>query len=213
MDYVSYENEVELLRSLVTSLSNLKSKLKRKEYVEQKREQEKITEILNESLEKNVLVLGKDNDDKGLRKMKRIAQVLSDNAYSPVLLKELPEINFLSLEGKMIRVGGLSRFIVAEDSRPSGHIDELSLCVACEYITATVREAGTASTWMQAHYPMLYNFINRFCYSETATGNVKDDLCDKTYCSLETATEEAIKWAEKRITIQSKYFKNHFPFY
>jgi nucleoside 2-deoxyribosyltransferase len=207
--YVPYEKTDEFLRLLVASLLRLKPKLKRKEYIEQKKEEKTLADILSNSLEKNVLILGKDSDDEGLTKMKRIAKVLSDNDYSPVTLKELPEITYLSFEDKMIRIGALSRFVIVEDTRASGHIDEVRLCAECQYITATVREAGTSSTWMQAHYPAQYSFINRFCYSETAKSIVKDELCDKIYCSLEKATEEAITWAEKRIGHQKKYF-NHY---
>jgi hypothetical protein len=208
-EYFLYEESAEFFKFLVASLLNLKSKLKRKEYVEQKKGENTLADVLNDSLEKNVLVLGKDSDDEGLKKMKRIAKVLSGNGYFPVTLKELPEITYLSLEDKMIRVGALSRFILAEDTRASGHIDEVKLCVDCQYITATIREAGTSSTWMQAHYPMQYNFINRFCYSETGKAKVKDELCEKTSCSLEKATEDAIAWAEKRIKRQQSYLNRY----
>lgn len=207
--YFPYENNAEFLRSLITSLFNLKPKLKRKEYVEQKKGEKTIADVLNNSLEKNVLVLGKDSDTEGQAKMERIAKVLGDNGYSPVILRNLPEIKYLSFEDKMIRVGALSRFIIVEDTRASGHIDEIRLCVECQYITASVREAGRSSTWMQAHYPIHYNFINRFCYSGTATKNVKDELCDKIQSSLEKATEEAIIWAEERIRFQENYFNTH----
>ena len=113
----------------------------------------------------------------------------------------------LSLEGKMIRVGGLCRFVVAEDSRASGHIDEIRLCASCQFITATIREVGTSSTWMQAHYPIQYNFMNRFCYRNGKDSiTIGDDLCQNNYASIEEATDEAISWAEKRIKEQEKYF-------
>lgn len=206
--YFQYEKRADLFGLLVASLRKLKPKLSRAEYIEQKKEEKTLAEVLSNSLEKNVLVLGKDSDEKGLAKMKRIAKVLSDKGYSPVSLKELPEITYLSFEDKMIRVGALSRFIIAEDTRASGHIDEVRLCVECQYITATVREAGTSSTWMQAHYPMQYNFINRFCYSGKKMSG-KDELCDKIYPSLEKATENAMKWAESRIKYLQEYFNSH----
>src|SRR5208283_4463296 len=60
--YFEYKNSAELFRSLVTSLRQLKSELKRTDYIEQKKEEKTISDVLNSSLEKNVLVLGKDSD-------------------------------------------------------------------------------------------------------------------------------------------------------
>jgi hypothetical protein len=204
--FITYETNDELLRFLLSTLLIFKSQLKRPEYVRKKEEQNRIADVLMGSLQKNVLVLGKDSDEEGLAKIERIATVVHNKGYFPVKLKELPEIKYLSLEDKMIRVGGLCRFIIAEDSKPSGHIDEVRLCAECQYITATVREAGTASTWMQAHYPLQYNFMNRFCYRNTQKTGLRDPLCGNVYDSLETATEEAIMWAEKRIKDQTRYF-------
>ena len=206
--YFQYEGRNELFQQLATSLLSLKPNLKRTEYIEQKREENTIAEILNNSLKKNVLVIGKDSDTEGLEKMKRIVQILTSKGYSPVILRELPEIKFLSLERKMISVGSLSRFIIAEDSIASGHIDELRLCVECQFITATIRQARRISTRMQEDYHLLYNFINRFCYDEILTNPIQDELCEKIYPSIEEATEDAISWAENRIRIQQMLFSN-----
>jgi len=171
------------------------------------KDENRIINLLKDSLRKNVLILGKDSDEEGLVKINRIADVLVKKGYEPVMLKKLPEIIYLSLEGKMIRVGALCRFVVAEDSRASGHIDEIRLCANCQFITATVREVGTSSTWMQAHYPIQYNFMNRFCYKTVKDSiTIGDKLCRNIYASIEEATYKAIAWAEKRIKEQEKYF-------
>lgn len=208
--YVQYETNNELYQKISLSLSNYRSSLEKVGYMQKKRDEKKIIDILRNSLEKNALVLGKDSDEEGIKKINRIADVLRKKRYEPVMLKKLPEIEYLSLEDKMIRVGALCRFVIAEDSRPSGHIDEVRLCADCQFITATVREVGTASSWMQAHYPRQYNFINRFCYKDKGSITFKDNLCQCTYDSLEVATDEAIQWAEKRIKEQAKYFKSMY---
>ena len=202
---VYYETDEELFLSLSSTLSELKSRLQTPEFISKKKEEDKLIDTLRRSLQKNVLVLGKDSDDEGIRKINRISGILGSEGYQPVKLKELPEIKFLSLEDKMIRIGGLCRFVVAEDSRPSGHIDEVRLCANCQYITATVREVGTASTWMQAHYPLQYGFMSRFCYGCNTDG--RDTLCDNVYETLELATRKAAEWAEERLNHQEKYFR------
>lgn len=204
---VTYETREELLQQLIVTLSTLRLHLERPEYVSKKKEEKKIFDVLQDSLQSNILVLGKDSDEEGRSKIERISSVLRNERYKPIKLRELPEIKYLSLEDKMIRIGGLCRFVVAEDSRPSGHIDEVRLCASCQYITATVREAGTGSTWMQAHYPQQYSFMKRFCYErEKGSLSGKDILCTKIYDTLEIATKEAAAWAEKRIKYQEKVF-------
>lgn len=204
--YFPYESHTAFLNLLSDHLSWFKSQFEKPDRIQRKEEQNKIMDILKNSLRQNVLVLGKDSDEEGLAKIKRIMSVLVNHRYVPVKLKDLSEIMFLSPEDKMTRVGGLCRFIIAEDSRPSGHIDELRLCVDCQYITATVREAGTAATWMQSHYPVQYKFMNRFCYRNVKKATMRDSLCANVNDSLEIATEKAIEWAEKRIKTQELYF-------
>lgn len=204
---ITYYETLDDLRRLLTSfLIQLRTELKKPRYSLAKEEENKLTSILEKSMKTNVLVLGKDSDTEGLRKIDRISTVLKSKGYNPVTLKNLPEIKHLSLEGKMIRVGALTRFVLAEDSRPSGHIDEVNICARCEYVTATLREIGSGSTWMQAHYPIQYNFMNRFCYRNGRSLKIHDSLCDKVYETLEESVEKAISWAEKRIAEQEREF-------
>jgi hypothetical protein len=203
---IYYETLDDLRHHLSLFLAQLRTKLKKPCYSLAKEEENKLTSILEQSMKTNVLVLGKDSDPEGIRKIDRISTVLKTKGYNPVLLKKLPEIKYLSLEGKATRVGALTRFVIAEDSRPSGHIDEVNICARCEYVTATLREIGAGSTWMQAHYPIQYNFMNRFCYRNGRLTKIHDSLCDKAYETLEESAEKAIAWAEKRIAEQEREF-------
>jgi len=168
-----------------------------------------IIDQLKASLDKNVLVLGRDSDGEGMEKINTIKTVLERLHFNGLTLKELPEIEFISLESKMARVAALCRFIIVEDSRASGHIDELKICVTNEFITVIVREAGTGSTWMQSHYPMLYNYVRRFCYKGLNKAE-SDDLCDSIEPTLEKAVENGIVWANDRIEYQARQFKTFY---
>jgi len=205
-EIVYYRELRELQHLLVSSLAKLLSSLRRPEYYAARKEVGNLVSILEKTLKTNVLVLGKDSDAEGLEKINRIKTVLRSKGYDPVSLKDLPEIKHISLEGKMIRVGGLTRFVIAEDSRPSGHIDEVNICARCEYVTATVRVVGSASTWMQAHYPMVYTFMDRFCYLDNQPNGSRDSLCDSVYSTLEKSAEAAIGWAEEYIANQEKEY-------
>jgi len=174
-----------------------------------KRWESQIWQNIVDSNKRSVLILGKDNDEEGWKNIQRIKRLVSSKGYYPLILKELPELEHVSLERKMLVLGALARFVIAEDSRPSGHIDEVKICAINEFITTTLREAGTGSTWMQAHYPTMYSFMNRFCY-EGAKGHVGDSLCSHIYPSLEEAVHAAVKWAEDRISEQERAFKDMY---
>jgi hypothetical protein len=201
-----YHSPTEFFSILVNFLNRFKEKFSEREHIEQRERQENVMDIIRTSVRQNVLVLGKDSDNEGLLRINKIMNVLSNNQYNPIKLKDLPDITFLSIEDKMLRVAALCRFIIAEDSRPSGHIDELKICTNCQYITATVREAGTGSTWMQAHYPIQFSFMNRFCYAGQRLAH--DSLCSQVFRSIEMATEKAINWAEARIALQEYTFRS-----
>jgi len=203
---IYYDSLNELRRALISSLTTMSRLLKHKYYA-LRIEEDNLISILKKTIKTNVLVLGRDSDSEGLCRMNRIIKCLEKEGYTPVSLKNLPEIQHISLEGKMIRVGALTRFVIAEDSRPSGHIDEVNLCARCEYVTATVKEVGSASTWMQAHYPMIYRFMNRFCYLNGLSKSVRDSLCDNVYPTLEEGVKAAIKWAEECIKEQEKEYR------
>jgi hypothetical protein len=99
-------------------------------YTEKRNDENTIMDVLKDSLEKNVLVLGKDSDDVGMGRIDRIAEILKEKEYNPIILKKsLPEIKYLSFEDKMLRVGALCRFIIVEDSRAAGQIDEIKIYV------------------------------------------------------------------------------------
>lgn len=203
---IYYDSLNELHRVLISSLTNM-SRLLGHKYYALRTEEDNLISILKKTIKTNVLVLGKDSNLEGLCRMNRITKYLEKEGYTPVSLKNLPEIQHISLEGKMIRVGALTRFVIAEDSRPSGHIDEVNLCARCEYITAVVREVGSASTWMQAHYPIIYRFMNRFCYLDGLSKSVRDSLCDNVYPTLEESVKAAVKWAEKCIKEQEREYR------
>lgn len=206
---IRYDSLAELQKSLISSLALisrlLASRLSKREYRSLRVEEASLISTLKKTMKTNILILGKDSDSEGMAKMDRIARCLEKQGYTPVSLKNLPEIYHLSLEGKMIRVGALSRFVLVEDSRPSGHIDEINICARCEYVTASVREAGSGSTWMQAHYPVVYRFMNRFCYSDDPKR--QDSSCDKVYSTLEESVRAAAEWAEHCIDDLEKEYR------
>ena len=193
-----YSDATNLKQILVGFFNNFKNNFTKIDNLKIIAKEDNLIDTIKRNMDKNVMILGKDSDSTGIAKINRIKTVVFQHGYKPVVMRDLPEIKEISYEGKMIRVASNCRFLLAEDSLPSGHIDELNFCRLCEFITGTLKQVGYGSTWMQAHYPSQYTFIERFCYENDAS-KVKDPLCEKRYNTLELAAEAAIEWAESII--------------
>lgn len=203
-----FEDSRDLAQLVTQSIQEIQPEIKPTISDEEIREwSSRITQSIVDSNKQAVLILGKDGDEEGMEKIRRIRRIVSNSGYYPLILKELPKFEHVSLERKMLILGAIARFVLAEDSRPSGHIDEVKICSINEFVTATLREAGTGSTWMQVHYPVMYSFMQRFCY-EGSKKRKRDKLCNLVYRSLEEAVDAAIRWAEGRISDQQRAFKD-----
>jgi len=203
-----FEDSSHLAQLMVQSLQKIQHQIEPTLSDEKIRQwSSKIMQLIIDSNKHSILILGKDSDKEGQEKIRRIKKIVTNKGYYPLILKELPEVEHVSIERKMLILGALARFVLAEDSRPSGHIDEVKICAINEFVTATLREAGTGSTWMQVHYPIIYSFMQRFCYSDSAR-HKKDKLCDLIHRSLEEAVNAAIRWAEDRVSDQERAFKD-----
>lgn len=202
-----YEDAVNLKNILVGFFNNFKNNFTKIDNLKIIAKEDNLIDTIKHNIDKNVMILGKDSDTTGIAKINRIKTVVIQQGYEPVVMRDLPDIKEISYEGKMIRVASNCRFLLAEDSRPSGHIDELNFCKMCEFITGTLKQVGYGSTWMQAHYPSQYTFMERFCYENDAP-KVNDPLCEKRYNTLELAAEAAIEWAESVINSRYNYYSN-----
>lgn len=197
-----YEDIQNLKQILIEIFNTFKKNFINKDNLKIIAEEDNLIDIIKGNMDKNVMILGRDSDTTGVAKMSRIKTIVMKQGYEPIIMRDLPDIKEISYEGKMIRVAGHCRFLLAEDSRASGHIDELNICKMGEFITGTLKQVGQGSTWMQAHYPSQYMFFERFCY-EDAFPQVKDALCENRFKTLELAAEAAIDWAES--VIKSRY--------
>jgi len=201
-----FEGKEQLRRALRRALRSKKPRLAR---IKSRLSGEALIDALKKSMKKNVLVLGKDGDREGRARIDRIERVVIRRGYLPRSLKKLPDIPYITLENKMLRVASLCRFVLVEDSRPSGAIDEKHLCITGQFVTATLKEAGRGSTWMQAYYPVTFPLMAQFCYKDRAT-RIADRLCDRVYSPLEKATEVAIEWANTKIAGLEALYRRYY---
>jgi hypothetical protein len=138
----------------------------------------------------SVLVLGKDTGP-GMKRLKEIATVLEDAGYHVYIIKEQPDKLGESIIQKVLRYALMSRFVIIENTTPSGHLYEVPhVTKMAECITAVLQEKGKGATWMfEDAYPKSKAW-RKFSY---------------TPVQLSGCVIEAANWAQKTL----KHFAGH----
>ncbi len=138
---------------------------------------------------KFVLVLGQDTTEFG--RLRCIQSHLGKLNYEGIVLKDLSDVRLQCLEEKVNMLGSLCRFVVCENTTPSGHIAELSICARNRFVTAVVQQSGRGATRMQADYPLDYAFMSMFEYSDMA--------------GIPECVDRAVEWANKKVVERADY--------
>lgn len=105
----------------------------------------KIEEYVASFREKTVLLLGA-YDSVGESRLTSIAACLKELGYEPVLVKDIPDFEHYDLAQKLTAIGVVSRFIIIDDSSPSGHLTEFEVCRTNRWVTLLLRANGIHST-------------------------------------------------------------------
>lgn len=130
----------------------------------------------------SVLILGKDSGA-ALERLKKIASILEARGYYTYIIREQPDRLGESLIQKVLRYALSAKFIVVENSEPSGHLYELPhVAKLAECVTVILQEEGTGATWMFEDAFFKHRNLKRFSYRPE---------------SLETVLIDATDWAEK----------------
>ena len=146
----------------------------------------------------SVLILGKDTAE-GLTLLKTIQTYLDDLGFYTYLIKEQPDKIGESVMQKVLRYGLSSKFVIIENSEPSGHLYELpQITKFAELTTIVLQKKGTGATWMfEDLYPRLKN-IQKFEY---------DDI------DLEKQINDGIEWANSYLKSFGDYQKRILPWF
>jgi len=129
----------------------------------------------------SVLILGKDTGP-ALDGLKRIASKIQELGYYTYIIKEQPDKAGEGVVQKVMRYALSSRFVIIENSEPSGHLYEIPHVVkAAECVTIVLQEEGKGATWMFEDAYAKHKHWHKIEY--------KDD-------SLEDTVAEAAAWAE-----------------
>lgn len=155
----------------------------------------KLDEYVSSFRERTVLVLGA-YDSAGENRLRSIAACLQELGYDPVLVKDIPDFEHYDLLQKVVAIGAVSRFIIIDDSSPSGHLNEFELCRSNRWVTLVLRADGVGSSWMTAGASIASNVILEARYDPSAP---------------KPAIEEATKWAENRLSELKEKFNALYP--
>jgi hypothetical protein len=130
----------------------------------------------------SVLILGKDTDS-GLDRMKRIELKLQELGYYTYIIKEQPDRKGEGVVQKVLRYALSSKFVVIENTEPSGHLYEVPhVAKAAECVTVVLQEEGRGATWMFEDAYAKHKHWHKVTYLEN---------------ELEGAVERASRWAEE----------------
>jgi hypothetical protein len=144
----------------------------------------------------SILILGKDTGE-GLKLLKRIQSHLDDLGYYTYIIKEQPDVIGESVMQKVLRFGLSSRFVIIENSEPTGHLYEFPHITKFAELTSIVlQRQGEGSTWMfEDLYHKLQN-IKKFEYTND---------------NLEEVINNGVDWAKAYLESFSDYQKQKLP--
>ncbi len=144
----------------------------------------------------SVLILGKDTEE-GLILLKRIQSYLEDAGFYTYIIKEQPDKEGESIIQKVLRFGLSSRFVIIENTRPSGHLYEMPHVTKLAELTCIIlQEEGKGATYMFEDLYHRLNNIKKFEYQLD---------------TLEHTIEIGIGWAYNYVKSFSEYQKHHLP--
>jgi hypothetical protein len=87
--------------------------------------------------EKGVALFG-HYDMAGQDRLDELGEVLRARGYDVVVIKDVPDIAQQSLAQKVTSIGGYVRFVVFEDTDPSGHLTELEIAREQRWVTVVM---------------------------------------------------------------------------
>ena len=157
-----------------------------------------VFERANSMLENSdsILILGKDTGE-GLELLKRIQSHLESLGFYTYIIKEQPEIIGESVMQKVLRFGLSSRYVIIENSEPTGHLYEFPHITKFAELTSIVlQRKGEGATWMFEDLYHKLKSIKKFEYTNE---------------SLEEQINLGIDWADNYLKEFGNYQMENLP--
>ena len=144
----------------------------------------------------SVLVLGKDTGEQ-LERLKQIQRTLEERGHLVYLIKEEPDRLGESILQKVLRYALSSRFVIIENTEPSGHLYEVPhVAKMAECVVAVLQEQGKGATWMFEDAYFKHRHWKKFEYRG------KDDLAEVVLNAAAWARESLREFGDfQRVTL------------
>lgn len=152
-------------------------------------------DYLREYRDSRVLLLG-CYDAAGLERLNAIAGVVRSCGYEPTLISEQPDTFAQSLAQKVALYGNMARFVLVDDSGPSGHLVEVGICEFNKWVTVLLRDGGHGSTTMTAGLSAHSRVLDERAYDPA---------------NPEVGVRAAIAWAEETRAAVGEKFRRVYP--
>ena len=144
----------------------------------------------------SVLILGKDTAE-GLDLLKRIQNHLESIGFYTYIIKEQPDKVGESIIQKVLRYGLSSKFVIIENSKPTGHLYEIPHITKMAELTSIIlQKQDEGATWMFEDLYHKLNNIKKFEYSDE---------------NLEGVIDTGIAWALEYCKSFGEYQKQKLP--
>jgi len=145
---------------------------------------DRLASAISDAKRASVLVLGEDTDASLIR-LNRICAIIEEKlSLSAILIKEQPELENHGLIGKLLIYATMARYVIVENSVPSGHLYELPYIRTAEAVTIVLQESGRGSSRMPDDSFAKNPLVQVFNYEPE---------------TLETVLQQAASWAENRL--------------
>jgi hypothetical protein len=154
-----------------------------------------IAEYVSHQKKRAVLLLGSYSTG-GLNRIHRLRDLLAQRGYEPILVSEVAETPSQSVIQKVTMLGGMARFVVIDDTEPSGHLVEIDIADSNNWVTAVLRGRGHPTTAM---------ISDRDVFSTVMRSTNYDPA------NPEAALDEAIRWAEERLQLVADRLDSTYP--
>lgn len=154
-----------------------------------------IDEYIATFKDRTILLLG-DYEPDGAIRLQSISREFEALGYEVILVKDIPDHPHQDISQKVIAIGSVSRFIVADDSSKSGHLLEIQLCKQSSWITILLRANGQGGSWMTAGASFASNVILEQAYDPTEPRQ---------------AVIDSARWAENKINELQNNLKKTYP--
>ncbi|HWF50529.1 MAG TPA: hypothetical protein VG294_07815 [Solirubrobacteraceae bacterium] len=146
--------------------------------------------------EEGVLLLGKDTGE-GLAVLQRISGLLEkEHGKAPLLLKEQADRDDLGLVAKLLINSAAARWVLVENSYPSGHLYELPFVDMAGVVVAVVQHEGQGASFMPDEAMLKNAQWRRFSYE---------------FETLPAVLADAVQWAEAAVTSAKKARRSARP--